>query len=242
MLAVVGGQVLAGNDTSALTGAPLVLVVVPVLAVVLAGLRLREQPAGPNIHDRQLDLIIVVGAIVGAVTLIVAQLTGAGGELGRLAPPFVAVAVLAAIVGTRRLWQVRAVPMLMLLAWPAPWTAAAAVIPAGAVVNGVLPGLAVGVTVAVAVRAGAVRRAGVLAGCGAGGAGAAFVFYALGGEPGLLMTLVVAGVAVLLTPVVGLRMHHIVVCRERRGGAHRVERVLRLSDDAADEVVLRNAA
>ena len=102
--------------------APIVMAA-PLTMAAIALIRLRLPLPGPPIHDRQLDLIISLGAGGTACVLVVSQLTGTGRALGLLALAPTAVAVLAAVVGTRRLWHLRAVPTLLALAWPAPWAA-----------------------------------------------------------------------------------------------------------------------
>ncbi len=105
--------------------APVVMLAPLVLAVVALA-RLRMPVPGPAIHDRQLDLIIGLGAGLTACALVACQLAGTGRELGLLALAPTAVAVLAVVVGTRTVWHLRAVPALLALAWPAPWMALSA--------------------------------------------------------------------------------------------------------------------
>lgn len=93
-----------------------------VVAVALAVVLLRRPVNGPDIHDRQLDLILVTGGAVAVGVLAVAQLTGSAHELGLLAAAPAAVAALAATVGTRRLWQLRGVPVVLAAGWPGPWS------------------------------------------------------------------------------------------------------------------------
>ncbi|GAA4881858.1 hypothetical protein GCM10023203_36730 [Actinomycetospora straminea] len=96
-------------------------------AVAVGGERLSRRPAGPDIHDRQLDHIVAALVAVAALTLVAAGLA-AGGSTQRtalvLATPLFAVGLITVLHGTRRLWQLRAAPLLLLLAWPAPWEAA----------------------------------------------------------------------------------------------------------------------
>jgi hypothetical protein len=98
-----------------------VVMVAPLVMAAAALTRLRMPMPGPAIHDRQLDLIISLGAGLTACVLIVTQMAGSGRELALLALAPTAVAVLGALVGTRRLWHLRAVPALLVLAWPGPW-------------------------------------------------------------------------------------------------------------------------
>lgn len=96
-------------------------------AVAVGGERLSRRPAGPDIHDRQLDHIVAALVAVAALTLVAAGLA-AGGTTQRsalvLATPLFAVGLIAVLHGSRRLWQLRAAPLLLLLAWPAPWEVA----------------------------------------------------------------------------------------------------------------------
>jgi hypothetical protein len=99
LLAQTAAAVAAVGDRPSAAIGPVVLAGV---AVVLGMLRLRERVPGPDIHDRQLDMIIAWGAAAVAGALVVAQLSGAGSDLGLLAPAAAAVAVLAVRVGSWR--------------------------------------------------------------------------------------------------------------------------------------------
>ncbi|ODU02721.1 MAG: hypothetical protein ABS81_16795 [Pseudonocardia sp. SCN 72-86] len=111
-------------------GAALAAVVAVAMAVVL----LRRPVDGPDIHDRQLDLILVAGGAVAVGVLAVAQLTGSAHELGLLAAAPAAIAALATTVGTRWLWQLRGVPVVLAAGWPGPWSGFAPVVPVAVVV------------------------------------------------------------------------------------------------------------
>ncbi|PVZ09985.1 hypothetical protein [Actinomycetospora cinnamomea] len=113
-----------------LPGSPLIgLALLLPGAFAVGGERLSRRPAGPDIHDRQLDHIVAALVAVAAVTLVAAG-SVAGGTTQRstlvLATPLLAVGLSALLHGTRRLWQQRAAPLLLLLAWPVPWEAALA--------------------------------------------------------------------------------------------------------------------
>ena len=118
------------------------------VAAVVALFRLRIPVPGPAIHDRQLDLIISVGAGTGTAALVALQASGSPHGLGLLAAVPTSVAVLAAVVGTRTMWHLRAVPVVLATAWPVPWTTLAAQVdgatPAGWVATGVVVVLAGG--------------------------------------------------------------------------------------------------
>ncbi len=124
------------------------------VAAVVALFRLRIPVPGPAIHDRQLDLIISVGAGTATAALVALQASGNPHGLGLLAAVPTSVAVLAAVVGTRTMWHLRAVPVVLAMAWPVPWTTLAAHVggatPAGWVATGVV------VTVVVVLAGGAV--------------------------------------------------------------------------------------
>jgi hypothetical protein len=124
------------------------------VAAVVALFRLRIPVPGPAIHDRQLDLIISVGAGTATAALVALQASGSPHGLGLLAAVPTSVAVLAAVVGTRTMWHLRAVPVVLATAWPVPWTTLAAHVdgatPAGWVATGVV------VTVVVVLAGGAV--------------------------------------------------------------------------------------
>lgn len=105
-------------------GALSALTVLPVLAAAVAWQALRREPAGPPIHDRQLDLIVTFFAAVGAAELLhLAQGTGSGSFAAAGAACLMAIAIVAAGWGTRALWQVRWAVVLLALTWQEPWAA-----------------------------------------------------------------------------------------------------------------------
>ena len=116
-------------------------------AVVVGGERLSRSTGGPDIHDRQLDRIIAGAAAAIAVAAIAVAVAPGGPALGSalvLATPLFVIGVIALLLGTRRLWQQRAVPLLLFAAWPAPWVAALHPVGAAldpAVLTGALAGL-----------------------------------------------------------------------------------------------------
>jgi hypothetical protein len=131
VLVLLGAQVTGAVEAlRAVTDAPVVMLA-PLVSAAVALARLRMPMPGPSIHDRQLDLIVGLGAGLTACALVACQLSGSGRELGLLALAPTAVGVLAVVVGTRMLWHLRAVPALLALAWPAPWTALSAHFGAG---------------------------------------------------------------------------------------------------------------
>ncbi|WP_018332142.1 hypothetical protein [Actinomycetospora chiangmaiensis] len=110
-----------------LAGTPLVglALLVPGAAAV-AGERLSRSTGGPDIHDRQLDRIVAAFAATSAVALIAVGASEAQvlGSALVLVIPLLAIGFIALLFGTRRLWQQRAVPALLLAVWPVPWMAA----------------------------------------------------------------------------------------------------------------------
>jgi hypothetical protein len=210
-MALLVGIGAAATVLAALGTGPVALLVLPAAAVVLAAVRLAQRPAGPAIHDRQLDLIVGAGAAAAAVVLVALGLTGAAHDPARIAPAAAAVAVLAAGVGTRRLWHARAVPGLLLLAWPAPWALAAGPADAlsrvagGAVAAGTVAGLVAGVALAVALRTGALARLGAVAVGPVVGALVAAVPLAGRAGPVLALAALAAVAAVVLRRTTGHR-------------------------------------
>lgn len=99
-----------------------VLALVPLLAAVVAWHGLRSARREPQIHDRQLDLIICFLASSAAVTLLVlTPQDAASGVNTALVPCLMAVAIIAAGYGSRALWRVRWAAGLLVLTWREPW-------------------------------------------------------------------------------------------------------------------------
>ncbi len=111
-----------------LPGTPLIgLALLVPGAVVIGGERLTRSTGGPDIHDRELDRIVAGLAAAAAVVLIAAGAATGNPALTSalvLAIPLFAIGLIALLHGTRRLWQQRAVPILLFAAWPMPWSAA----------------------------------------------------------------------------------------------------------------------
>jgi hypothetical protein len=154
LVLLIGAQLAGAVEAlRTVTDAPVVMVA-PLVMAAVALARLRMPVPGPSIHDRQLDLIVGLGAGLTACALVACQLAGTGRVLGLLALAPTTVAVLAVVVGTRTVWHLRAVPALLALAWPAPWTAVSAHFGAASPARlGVLLGVGV-VAVAVALVGG----------------------------------------------------------------------------------------
>jgi hypothetical protein len=139
-------------------------------AVVVGGERLTRATGGPDIHDRQLDRIVAALVVTAAAMLTGAGLAAGGTTLRSslvLATPLLAVGLITLLHGTRRLWQQRAAPVLLAVAWPVPWESALAPVEAAvgpAPVTAAVAGLvgAVLVVLVVRPRRGAVRRLAVV--------------------------------------------------------------------------------
>jgi hypothetical protein len=98
------------------------LLVVPLLAGLVGWRSLRATPRGPQIHDRQLDMILCLCLTGLAVELL--RLTDEHGPTSLYGTGFLVTAtsaILAAGWGTRALFQLRASLAVLLLAWQWPW-------------------------------------------------------------------------------------------------------------------------
>jgi exosortase len=100
---------------------------VPVIALILGIVRLRTEPAGLPIHDRQVDWIVGFSllALTAAVLLLAPSATSSTFWLDRIdlltMPHFVG-GLIALLFGVRRLWALKAPLAFLLLAWPIPFT------------------------------------------------------------------------------------------------------------------------
>jgi len=101
------------------------LVLVPVLAAVVGWYSVRAVPAGPRIHDRQLDLILCLSATVVAVVLLVLAPHRLEAPDAAVAGCLLAAAITAAGWGSRALWQARWAVLVLVLSWREPWAAVA---------------------------------------------------------------------------------------------------------------------
>jgi exosortase/archaeosortase family protein len=133
--AVIVGLVLLAYNYSLITLArgltlqtPLAyLALVPVMALGLAAARLRIEPRGLPIHDRQLDWIVGIGllGIAAAVLILLPEPTSSRFWLQRIdlltLPLFVA-GLIALLFGVRRVWSLKEPIAFLLLAWPVPYT------------------------------------------------------------------------------------------------------------------------
>lgn len=103
------------------------LALVPIMAIGLAVARLRIEPKGLPIHDRQLDWIVGLGLLgtAAAVLIFVPNPSSSTFWLQRIdlltLPLFVA-GLIALLFGVRRLWSLKGPIAFLLLAWPVPYT------------------------------------------------------------------------------------------------------------------------
>ena len=100
---------------------------VPVIALILGIVRLRTEPAGLPIHDRQVDWIVGFSLLgLTAVILFLAPSpTSSSFWLDRidlLTMPLFVAGLIALLFGVRRLWALKAPLAFLLLAWPIPFT------------------------------------------------------------------------------------------------------------------------
>ncbi len=133
--AVIAGLVLLAYHYSFLTLArgltlqtPLAyLALVPVMALGLAAVRVRVEPRGVSIHDRQVDWIVgvVLLAITAAILVLLPNSTSSGFWLARvdlLTLPLFVSGLIALLFGVRRVWSLRFPILFLLLAWPVPYS------------------------------------------------------------------------------------------------------------------------
>jgi hypothetical protein len=98
------------------------LLVVPLLAGLVGWRSLRATPLGPQIHDRQLDMILCLCLTALAVELL--RLTDEHGPASVYGAGFLVIATSALVSagwGTRALSQLRGSLAVLLLAWQWPW-------------------------------------------------------------------------------------------------------------------------
>ena len=98
---------------------------VPIMAAGLAWAR-RHGPTGPDIHDRQIDLIVGL-TLVGSALMALLVLPGRLGSLywvwrlDLLTLPVFVAGVVCLLFGTRAVWHQKAPILFLLLAWPQPY-------------------------------------------------------------------------------------------------------------------------
>jgi exosortase len=133
--AVIAGLVVLAYHYSLLTLArgltlqtPLAyLALVPLMALGLAAARVRIEPRGLSIHDRQVDWIVglVLLGITAAILVLLPNSTSSGFWLARvdlLTLPLFVSGLIALLFGVRRVWSLRFPILFLLLAWPVPYS------------------------------------------------------------------------------------------------------------------------
>jgi exosortase/archaeosortase family protein len=103
------------------------LALVPIIAIGLAVARLRIEPRGVPIHDRQVDWIVGVLLLGGtaAILIVIPNSTSSGFWLQRvdlLTLPLFVSGLIALLFGVRRVWSLRFPIAFLLLAWPVPYS------------------------------------------------------------------------------------------------------------------------
>jgi exosortase len=103
------------------------LALVPVIALALGVARLRIEPAGLPIHDRQVDWIVGLGllAVAAAILILMPDPTSSTFWLQRidlLTLPLFVTGLIALLFGVRRVWALKGPIAFLLLAWPVPFT------------------------------------------------------------------------------------------------------------------------
>jgi exosortase len=103
------------------------LALVPVMAIGLAVARLRIEPRGLPIHDRQVDWIVGLALLgsAAAVLILLPDPTSSTFWIQRvdlLTLPLFVAGLIALLFGVRRAWSLKAPIAFLLLAWPVPYT------------------------------------------------------------------------------------------------------------------------
>jgi exosortase/archaeosortase family protein len=100
---------------------------VPFIALAMAASRGVISASEPAIHDRQLDYIVGVPLVAGAVVIAYALPARLSTmfwvwRIDLLSLPLFAAGTVALVFGVRALWRMRAAVAFLLLAWPLPYT------------------------------------------------------------------------------------------------------------------------
>jgi exosortase/archaeosortase family protein len=104
------------------------LALVPLISIGLALVALRR-PAGPDIHDRQLDWIVAIPLLVTALAANVLLPTRLSTmfwvwRVDLLTLPLFTAGVITLLFGVRMLWRLRLAVLFLFLAWPYPYAIA----------------------------------------------------------------------------------------------------------------------
>jgi exosortase len=100
---------------------------VPVMALGLAAVLARPNPAEPPIHDRQLDYIIGIPLLVASLAINIVLPVRLSSlfwiwRVDLLALPLFVAGTIALLFGVRTLWRGRIPILFLFLAWPLPYT------------------------------------------------------------------------------------------------------------------------
>lgn len=100
---------------------------VPVIALLLAAVSIRPAVGEPAIHDRQVDYIIGVPMLLGALTFDVLMPVRMSTlfwlyRMDLVALPLFAAGTITLLFGVRTLWRLRVPVGFLILAWPLPYT------------------------------------------------------------------------------------------------------------------------
>jgi exosortase/archaeosortase family protein len=103
------------------------LALVPVMALGLAAVRLRIEPEGLPIHDRQLDWIVGLSLLGVAAAILILLPDPASSvfwlqRIDLLTLPIFVAGLIALLFGVRRVWSLKGPIAFLLLAWPVPYT------------------------------------------------------------------------------------------------------------------------
>ena len=100
---------------------------VPILAILLAVCEIKPRAGEPAIHDRQIDYIIGLPLLVGAVAFNVIGPVRLSTmfwlwRLDIVTLPLFTAGVIALLFGTRVMWRLRVPILFLILAWPLPYS------------------------------------------------------------------------------------------------------------------------
>jgi exosortase len=102
------------------------LALVPLIALVLGVARLRIDPVGLPIHDRQLDWIVGLGLLAAAAAVLILLPDPMSStfwlqRIDLLTLPLFVAGLIALLFGVRRVWALKGPIVFLLLAWPVPY-------------------------------------------------------------------------------------------------------------------------
>jgi exosortase len=100
------------------------LALVPLVALILAWVRIAREPAQLPIHDRQIDYIVglVLLGVAAAIALAApSTMTFWLNRMDLLGLPFFVAGLIALLYGVRRVWALKFPILFLFLAWPVPY-------------------------------------------------------------------------------------------------------------------------